>query len=183
MPNKLLLLDDVDGLGRQGDVVNVRPGYARNFLLPEGLAVVADKRALRMQVRLQEERSQKAIVDKKEAEELAARFQDITLTTIVKIDHEGHMYGSVSSVDVIHLLKDQANIELERRNVQLPHPIKEIGVHTIKLKLKEGIPASFTLKVVPEEQPEAGKEAQAEEAKEHKKEAKPRKERAKKEAQ
>lgn len=175
MANKLLLLNDVDGLGRQGDIVNVRPGYARNFLLPEGFAVIADKRALRMQVRLQEERRQKAIVDKKEAEELAARIQDLTVTTIVKIDHEGHMYGSVSAVDVMHLLKEQAQVEVEKRNVQLHQPIKEVGVHTIKLKLKEGIPATFTLKIVPEEQPE-GTQAAGEETKEtkHKHKREPR---------
>lgn len=167
MANKLLLLNDVDGLGRQGDIVNVRPGYARNFLLPEGFAVIADKRALRMQVRLQEERRQKAVVDKKEAEELAARIQDLTVTTIVKIDHEGHMYGSVSAVDVMHLLKEQAQVEVEKRNIQLPHAIKEVGEHSIKLKLKEGIPASFTLKIVPEEQPDAP-EAAAEKGKETK---------------
>lgn len=151
--NKLLLLEDVDGLGRKGDIVGARPGYTRNFLLPQGFAIIADKSALRMQERLQEERKQKAVVDKKESEELAAKVQEFTCTTIVKVDHDGHMYGSVTTLDIVHLLKDQANVTVEKREVQLQHPIKETGVYTIKLKLKEGVLSSFVLKVIPEEVP------------------------------
>lgn len=150
--NKLLLLKDVEGLGRKGEIVsNVRPGYARNFLLPQAMAIVADANALRMQAKLQEERQKQAAVDKKESEEMALRFQDLTLTSTVKIDHEGHMYGSVSAIDIAHLLKEQAGIEVEKRAIQLPHPIKETGVHNIKVKLKEGVMSAFVLKVVPEE--------------------------------
>src|SRR5262249_16429727 len=138
-------------LGRSGDIVNVRPGYARNFLLPRGLGVVADKSALRMQTRLQEERRKKAIQDKKEAEEHATKILDVTLSTIVKVDHEGHMYGSVSAHDIVELLKEQVNIDVEKRSIQLKHPIKEVGVHTINVKLKEGVTSSFTLKIMPEE--------------------------------
>lgn len=147
---KLLLLKDVDGLGRKGDLVNARPGYIRNYLLPQKLVVIADANTLRMQTRLQEERKQQAVVDKKEAEELAAKFDGLILSTTVKIDQEGHMYGSVSALDIVHLLQNEG-ITLERKMVQLHHPIKETGVHEIKLKLKEGITSGFTLKVVPEE--------------------------------
>jgi large subunit ribosomal protein L9 len=152
MANKLLLLADVDALGRSGDVVSVRPGYARNFLLPQGLAVIANKHALRMQVRLQEERKKQALIDKAHSEELATRLQGMTLSTIVKVDHEGHMYGSVSAHDIAHLLKAEG-VEIEKRSIQLPHALKETGVHTIKIKLKEGVLSTFTLKVVPEEVP------------------------------
>lgn len=148
---KLLLLEDVEGLGRKGEVVSVRPGYARNFLLPEGHAIVASPHALRMQTRLQEERQKRAVIDKQESDALSTKIQDQTVTAIVKIDHEGHMYGSVSSLDIVHLLQQQMGVELEKRSVQLQHAIKEVGVHTINLKLKEGVTASFTLKVVPEE--------------------------------
>lgn len=150
MANKLLLLVDVEALGRSGDVVSVRPGYARNFLLPQGWAVVANKHALRMQERLQEERKKKAVVDKAESEKAAETISGLTITTIVKVDHEGHMYGSVSALDISHLLEEQAGIALEKRAILLPHALKEIGVHTIKVKLKEGVASSFTLKVISE---------------------------------
>lgn len=151
MATKLLLIEDVEDLGRSGDIVNVRPGYARNFLLPRGFGIVADKSALRMQARLQEERRLQAIEDKKEAEAHAAQIQDVTVTTIVKVDQEGHMYGSVSVADIVHLLQEQTGIAVEKRAIQLKHALKETGVHTLNVKLKEGVVSAFTLKIVPEE--------------------------------
>lgn len=151
MATKLLLVEDVEDLGRVGDVVNVKPGYARNFLLPRGLAVVANKNALRMQQRLQEERRQKAAQDRKEAEQQAGVIEGVTLTSVVKVDHEGHMYGSVNAADIVGLLQDQASLQVEKRSIQLKQPIKETGVHTINVKLKEGVTAAFTLKIISEE--------------------------------
>lgn len=151
MANKLLLIEDVEDLGRSGDIVNVRPGYARNYLLPKGFALVADKSALRMQARLQEERRKQAIEDKQQAEEQKVAIDAVVIETIVKVDHEGKMYGSVSAGDIVHLLEQQANIQLEKRTIQLKHAIKEVGVHQINVKLKEGIQSVFTLKIIPEE--------------------------------
>lgn len=151
MATKLLLIEDVEDLGRSGDIVSVRPGFSRNYLLPQGFAVVADKNALRMQARLQEERKKQAILDKQEADATASALQDVTLTTIVKVDQEGHMYGSVSAHDVVNLLQAQANIPLEKRAVVLKHAIKEIGAHQITIKLKEGVTASITLNVESED--------------------------------
>lgn len=151
MAAKLLLIEDVEDLGRSGDIVSVRPGFARNFLLPRGFAVVADKGALRMQARLQEEREKRSALDKAEAEHSAGQLTTVVLSTIVKVDHEGHMYGSVSAHDVVELLQSQANIALEKRSVVLKHPIKTLGVHKINVKLKEGVTASLTLKVMSEE--------------------------------
>lgn len=151
MAKQLLLIEDVDDLGRSGDIVNVKPGYARNFLMPQGFAVVADKAALRRQAKLQALRQQKAVEDRKESEHLAQKFEGLVVSTIVKVDHEGHMYGSVSSLDITHLLKEQTGIDLEKKSIQLKHPLKETGVYTINVKLKEGIETSFQLKVVSEE--------------------------------
>jgi large subunit ribosomal protein L9 len=151
MATKLLLIEDVDDLGRCGEVVNVRPGFARNFLLPRKLAVIADKGALRMQARLKEERQKRAIVDKQEAEKTAASLEGVILTTIVKVDHEGQMYGSVSVHDIVHLLQEQANITFDKRSISLKHPIKQTGNFEIGIKLKEGISSIITLKVIPEE--------------------------------
>lgn len=166
MANKLLLLEDVDALGRSGDIVSVKPGFARNFLLPQGLAVVADKSALRMQAKLQEERKKRAIVDKQESEKLAASLEGIVVKTVVKVDHDGHMYGSVSALDIVHLLEQQSSLKLEKRFIHLKHAIKETGVHNIHAKLKEGVTADFKLKIMAEgavEEDEPVEEQQAEE--------------------
>jgi len=149
MKQQLLLLEDVEGLGRSGEVVSVKPGYMRNFLLPQQKAVVAQKHTLRMQKKLQEERAKLALVDKAESEELAKKIEGLSLTTEVKVDQEGNMYGSVGPVDVVAILGKEG-ITIERKFVLLPRPIRELGPYTINLKLKEGIPASFKLKVLGE---------------------------------
>ncbi len=149
MANQYLLIEDVDVLGRSGDVVKAKPGYARNFLLPQKKAVVADKHTLRMQAKLKEEREKQAVIDRGEAEKLAERINGMGVTIVVKVDPEGHMYGSVAAVDIVQLFEKEG-IVLERRNVVLPKPIKEPGIFPLTLKLKEGIPASYTLNVVVE---------------------------------
>jgi len=146
MPIQLLLLDDVEELGRSGDVVNVKPGYARNFLVPKKKAVPADKHTLRMQDRLREERAKQAEIDRKASEELAMKYSGLELQTIVKVDPEGHMYGSVSAVDIVRLFEEKG-IKLERKSIVLPHPIKTIGKHQLNAKLKEGVMLPFTLVV------------------------------------
>jgi large subunit ribosomal protein L9 len=153
MAVKLLLIEDVEDLGRSGDVVSVKPGFARNFLMPNRYAVMADKNALRMQDKLQEERRKKAVADKQEAAKTAERFVDLEISTIVKVDHDGHMYGSVSALDIVHMLQSQANVTVEKRAIQLKHPYKETGLFTISVKLKEGVQAEFKLKIAPETVP------------------------------
>lgn len=153
MPNQLLLLEDVDNLGRSGEVVTVKPGFARNFLLPQKKAVVADKFTLRLQSKLKEERFKRAEKDRQDAEELSKRLEGMTLTTVVKVDPDGHMYGSVAAVDIVRLFEEQG-ITIERRNVALVQPIKALGIYPIHLKLKEGIPAEVILKVVSDGAPE-----------------------------
>ena len=152
MATKLLLLEDVDVLGRSGDIVSVKPGYARNFLLPQGLAMIADKQALRKQERLKQERQKKAEEDKKESQQVASRLEGITLTKVVKVDHDGHMYGSVSALDVIHLVQEQNQIELDKKSVALKQPIKKTGSHEITVKLKEGVTTLIHLNVISEDE-------------------------------
>ncbi len=151
---QLLLIKDVDDLGKSGEIVAVRAGYARNFLLPRQKAVIASKHTLRMQEKLKIERSKQAEIDKKQAQELAKKIENITLATHVKVDPEGRMYGSVSAQDIVELFEKE-NLPVNRRNVQLKHPIKHTGIFDITLKLKEGVEANFHLKVMPEKDQEA----------------------------
>lgn len=151
MATQLLLLEDVEHLGRKGDIVTTKAGYAYNFLLPKGVALVATGVALKKQAKLQEERKKIAANDRKEAEDIAARLNGGTLTFTVKVDHDGHMYGSVSQLDIIQEVKLQTNVELEKRSVLLKHPIKELGVFDIALRLKEDVTAEIHVKVVSEQ--------------------------------
>ncbi len=149
MKNKLLLLEDIHNVGRKGDLVSVKPGYARNFLLPQQKALVADRSVVKIQAKLKEERAKQAIEDKKEAEMLAERVKGLSLTQEVKVDAEGHMYGSVSAKNIVELLEAE-NIHIERRMVCIDQSIRQTGVHTVPLKLKEGVEAHFNLKIIPE---------------------------------
>lgn len=150
MAKKLLLLEDVDHLGRKGDLVNAKDGYAYNYLIPQGFALVATEAALRRRVKLQEERKQIAEKDRKESEELAARLNGEALTFIVKVDHEGHMYGSVSALDIVNHIKLQTGVDLDKRFVCLKHAIKETGIFDVTLRLKEEIFALIHVKIIPE---------------------------------
>jgi large subunit ribosomal protein L9 len=120
MQNQLLLIEDVESLGRCGDIVSVKPGYARNFLLPKKKALVATKGAL---------------------------ITGMQLSTIVKVDPEGNMYGSVNASDIVALFAQQG-ITLDKKSVVLAHPIKELGDYTLELRLKEGVGAAYTLSIV-----------------------------------
>lgn len=158
MKQQLLLLQDVDALGQKGEIVSAKPGYVRNFLLPQGFAVIATPNTIRKQERLRAERAKQAVVDRKESEELALQIEGTTLQTRVKVDPEGHMYGSVSAADIAQLFQEKG-LPVERKSVQLNKPIKETGVHKISLKLKEGITASCQLQIIPEGINAAGIEA------------------------
>ena len=155
---QLLLLEDVDSLGRKGEIVAAKPGYVRNFLLPHRLAIMATAHTLRKQERLRQERIQQATVDRKEADALAAQIAMVVLETRVKVDPEGRMYGSVSPHDIVQLFQN-LGLPVERKYIQLNRPIKETGTHTINLKLKEGVPVSCTLNIIPEGVEMTGAEA------------------------
>lgn len=151
MAIKLLLIEDVEDLGRSGDIVSVKPGFARNFLIPQGLALVADPKSIKLQDKLKEERAKRADVEREEAEDTKKRLDGSILSIIVKVDQEGHLYGSVSGLEISRLIKENFGIELDKKAIQLKHPLKQTGVHEIPIKLKEGITSSVTLKVLSEE--------------------------------
>ncbi len=96
---ELLLLEDVDGLGRKGELVKAKPGHARNYIVPKQKGVVADMHTLRMQERLKEERTKQAVIDRQEAEQLASQISGLTCEVTVKVDPE-NVPISVSLVDV-----------------------------------------------------------------------------------
>lgn len=149
MAQKILLLEDVEHVGRKGDVASVKPGYAYNYLIPQGFALVANRAALRRQTKLQEERRLVAEAERKEATEFASRIEGETIEIEVNVDHEGHLYGSVSVLDIIERLKLKTGVELEKKMVPLKHPIKEIGVYDLTMRLKEGVTAQVHVKVFP----------------------------------
>lgn len=167
---KLLLLKDVEDLGRSGEVVAVKPGFARNFLLPKKHAIYADANTLRMQERLRKERAVIAAEERKEALELAKLIEPMTLSITVKADPDGKMFGSVGAQEIIHLFEEH-KIKLTKKNIILRKPIKEVGSFEIPIKLQEDVETKVTLNIVAEKT----KKERAEKAKEKKPKAEEKK--------
>jgi len=152
MSQNILLLKDVEHVGHQGEIAKVKSGYAFNYLVPKGLAMIATRAALRRQEKLREERRIRAEQEKKEALQIAEKLQVMLLEIDVKVDHEGHMYGSVSALQIVDLVREKSGIELEKRYVQLKKPIKEIGVFDVPLRFKEGVSAQIQVKITAQQE-------------------------------
>lgn len=172
---KLLLIEDVEDLGRSGEVVLVKAGYARNFLVPKRFAIVADPNTLKMQEKLRKERAVIAIQEKKESEELAKIIEQMALSITVKVDPEGKMYGSVGPQDIIELI-EKHNIKLTKKNIGIKKHIKETGTIEVPIKLKEGVETKISLQIIPEKVEKISEEKKEEKKVERKKRTKKSKE-------
>ncbi|HET9050275.1 MAG TPA: 50S ribosomal protein L9 [Candidatus Dormibacteraeota bacterium] len=142
---KVLFLKEVEGTAA-GDVREVSPGYARNYLLPKKLAIVADERVVE-QIKLKEEatrrRAEKALTEAKDIEQ---RLRRITVTLYSKAGEGGRLFGSVTNADVAQQLKREAGIEVDRRRIEVEPPIKSLGPHEVTVHLHADVTA--TLRVV-----------------------------------
>lgn len=143
---KVLFLKEVSGTARPGDVREVAPGYARNFLFPKHLAVVADERVVD-QVRKREEaarrRAEKELI---EARDAAARLRKLTVTIYAKTGEGGRLFGSVTNTDVAQQLKREAGIDIDKRKIEIETPIKSLGPHEVEVELHPEV--RETLRVV-----------------------------------
>ncbi|MCH9620901.1 MAG: hypothetical protein S4CHLAM20_03090 [Chlamydiia bacterium] len=163
MKYHVLLLEDVTNHGRKGEVAFVAPGYARNFLLPEGKAIMATKATVKMQEKLKKERAEQAKKDKVVSEKMAQDLKGKMFSTVVKVDSDGHMYGSVAINDILTLLSNEG-FKLEKKNVALHLPIKSLGKHEVTLKLPEDVMATISVEVKPDRIVEKKKKKKVEEA-------------------
>lgn len=145
----VILRDDVEKLGEMGDVVRVKPGFARNFLIPRGLAVIADRHSianLEHEQRLVEDRR---IQKRKAALGEADRIEGLILETKVRAGEDDRLFGSVTNLDIEKLFVEQG-IEVDRRKIDLEDPIKKLGTYRLTIGIAQDVKATFTLKVVAE---------------------------------
>jgi large subunit ribosomal protein L9 len=143
---EVILREDVPHLGTIGDIVKVRPGYARNYLLPRGLATVADKRNLRVL-----EHDKRIVEDKRKramsaAEQLAKKLSGTTVTIPARAGEEGKLFGSVTNIDIERALTD-AGFAIERRRIRLDEPIKALGEYKVPVALSAGVQAELAVAV------------------------------------
>lgn len=142
---KVILLADVKGKGKKDQIVDVSDGYARNFLLPQKLAVIADSKAMNDAKNKEEARLHKIEVEKKEAAALADKFSSITLKITGQAGSDGRLYGSVTSKDIAEELERVHGISIDKRKITLPSALKSFGTYTIEVKIYPEITGKFTL--------------------------------------
>ena len=149
---KLILREKVAALGQAGDVVNVKPGYARNYLLPKGLAYMASAANLRRiedEARRREEQERR---DYLEASRQAARLEDLTITVSARAGDQGQLFGSVTVQDICEKLEESGlDFELDRRAVHLSEPIKSVGEHRVPIRYQSGVEVELLVVVEAEE--------------------------------
>jgi large subunit ribosomal protein L9 len=144
---QVVLQQDVNKLGKSGELVRVRPGFARNYLLPRQLAVAATHSAVR---RIEHERTvaqSRAEKARKEAQGVGAQIEALTITLALKAGDDGRLFGSVTTKDIENAAKAQG-IALDRKKMHLPEPIKSLGTYAIPVKLSSEVVATLKVEVV-----------------------------------
>lgn len=136
-----ILLQDVENLGEKGDVVDVAPGYLRNYLAPRQLAATANQKTIDQAKRLMEEAEQAAIDRAEKAGDIAAMLGKTVLTIEEEAGPEGRLFGSVTQKEIVEAIKDARGIRLERKDVHIAEPIREVGTYTITVDVHDGVTA------------------------------------------
>ena len=146
---KVLLRTDVEGLGRTGDLVEVTRGYARNYLVPQGLAVAAGSGIAVQAEAMQRKRALQAAADKSDAEESAARLEGLVLQVTAKASEEGRLFGSVGVGEVVSALVDQFGLEVDRGQVS-GDQVKDLGTHGFTVRLHPEVDLQVSVEVLAE---------------------------------
>ena len=170
---EVILKEDVLNLGYKNDIVNVKDGYGRNYLIPQGLAVIASPSAKKVLAEDLRQRQHKLAAIKKEAEEKAAKMEGVTLRIAAKTSKFGVIFGSVTSIQIAEELTKQG-FDVDRRIIYLKSPIKEVGDYTCQVRLHKEVHVNIPFSVYSEnyEEIEQKEETKAPEATEQKEEVK-----------
>jgi large subunit ribosomal protein L9 len=136
-----ILLQDVDKLGEKGDVVDVAPGYLRNYLAPRQLAATANAKTIEQAKRLMEEAEQAATDREERAGDIAALLGKTVLTIEEPAGPEGRLFGSVTQKEIVEAIKDARGVRLDRKDIHISEPIREVGTYTITVDVHDGVTA------------------------------------------
>ena len=147
---KVILQKTVERLGDPGDVADVADGYARNFLIPRGLAVKAEKGTVRHAESLKRSHESRITALKGEFEALATRIIQTPIVVTAKVGEEGRLFGSVTAADIAEAVSAQAGVEVDRKDVHLDEPIRSVGTHEVRVRLYPEVDPVITVDVQPE---------------------------------
>ncbi len=146
---RVILKEDILNLGYKDDVVVVKDGYGRNFLIPQGKAVIASESALKMLAENQKQRAHKLAKIKADAEELAAKLEGVSLTIGAKASNNGKIFGSVNNIQIAESL-EKAGFAIDRKMIYIKEAVKEVGAYTATLKLHRDVNVEIPFEVVAE---------------------------------
>jgi large subunit ribosomal protein L9 len=147
---QIILKEHIKGLGSEADVVNVRRGFARNFLLPQGKAFEATKGNLRQVNQLKAIRAEREAKELAEAEKIASKLKKLKLKLTIKTGQAGKAFGSITNIDIAKAVLDESSIELDRHSIELEKPIKTTGSFEIPVKLHPDVSVTLKIKVLAE---------------------------------
>ena len=147
---KVILLDNIKGVGKKDEIINASDGYARNFLFPKKLAVEANNENMSKLKAKKQSEQYKKVVNKENAEKIAKKLDDITLTIKVKAGENGKIFGGVTSKEISEELKKQYKIDIDKKKIILNENIKNLGSFDISMKLFEGVTGKLKVKVISE---------------------------------
>jgi large subunit ribosomal protein L9 len=166
---EVILKEDIANVGKIGEVVRVRDGYARNYLLPRGKAYEVTPGALRQLDALKQKRAEREARELNEAEELARRIGKARFVFTLETGETGKAFGSVTAQDIMNRIKNELGTEINRHKIVLERPIKDTGEHEVAIKLHHDVTAQLVFQVKSAEEPKAEAEGSAAEEPEKKK--------------
>ena len=147
---KLILNSDVTKLGRKGDIVDVAKGYARNYLLPKNLAIVATDSNIAIAEKIQEKRIAEITESEELAESIKVALADAHLVIPQKSTDEGTLYAAVADNEIVEVIEKFSGFKIEESQIELNDQVKEIGLHNIKIRISEDVDFDVVLEVIPE---------------------------------
>ena len=147
---KLILNSDVTKLGRKGDIVDVAKGYARNYLLPKNLAIVATDSNIAIAEKIQEKRIAEITESEELAESIKLALADAHLVIPQKSTDEGTLYAAVANNEIVEVIEKFSGFKIEESQIELNDQVKEIGLHNIKIRISEDVDFDVVLEVIPE---------------------------------
>ena len=147
---KLILNSDVTKLGRKGDIVDVAKGYARNYLLPKNLAIVATDSNISISEKIQEKRIAEITESEELAESIKVALADAHLVIPQKSTDEGTLYAAVANNEIVEVIEKFSGFKIEESQIELNDQVKEIGLHNIKIRISEDVDFDVVLEVIPE---------------------------------
>ena len=145
---KVLLRSDIKGIGRRGDIVNVSSGHARNFLLPNDLAIVAHSGTIAQAEVMRKSREQQIAADRESARLVASSLSTTVIKIAAKAGNEGRLFGSINAAEIAKAVLDQTGVTIDRKNIQVETPLRQLGEHSVSAEIFSDVVATLKLEIV-----------------------------------